>query len=123
MRYLLFWILVYTIVLATSQILLKLGVNRLTGISAHNPREIWLLAATAWKNPYLLFGTALLGSSFFLWLVILSWSKLNLVFPLTALTYVFVALLSYFLLGERMLWQNYAGIAFLAAGVFCLLYK
>jgi len=123
MRYLLFWIFIYTLILAISQVLLKLGVNRLEGITIHNPREVLALIFTALKNPYILFGTLLLGSSFLLWLVILSWFKLSLVFPLTALTYVFVALFSYFLLGEKMLWQNYAGIVFLAAGVFFLLYK
>jgi drug/metabolite transporter (DMT)-like permease len=109
---------------SVSQILLKLGMNRLAGVSAHDPRELFTLIITALKNPYLMIGAALLASSFFLWLVILSWFKLSLVFPLTALTYVFVAVLSYFVLGERLLlWQNYAGIVILAAGVFFLLYR
>lgn len=123
MKHLLLWITIYTSLLAISQVLLKLGMDRLDGITAHNPREILVLFLTALKNPYLLCGAVLLASSFFLWLVILSWFKLSLVFPLTALTYVFVAVLSYFLLGEKLIWPNYAGIALLAVGVFFLLYR
>jgi uncharacterized membrane protein len=64
-----------------------------------------------------------MAASFVLWLVILSWFKLSLVFPLTALTYLFVALLSYLMLGEKLLLQNYAGIILIALGIFFLLYK
>lgn len=123
MRNLLFWILFYTLALALSQILLKLGINRMGGFSVQNTKDMLLLALAILKNPYILIGTTLMASSFFLWLFILSWFKLSLVFPLTALTYIFVALLSYYLLGEKLFLQNYVGIFFMAIGVFFLLLK
>lgn len=123
MRNLLSWMFFYTFVLALSQILLKLGINRMGSFSVQNTKDMLLLALAILKNPYILTGTALMASSFFLWLFILSWFKLSLVFPLTALTYIFVALLSYYLLGEKLLLQNYIGIIFMAIGVFFLLLK
>ncbi|MFH1386481.1 MAG: hypothetical protein ABIH50_02325 [bacterium] len=123
MRHLLFWIFIYTFILALGQILLKLGMNRLAGFPLQNFKDVLLLLPALLKNPYLLIGTGLLAASFFLWLVILSWFKLSLVFPLTALTYLFVALLSYFMLGEKLFLQNYAGIFFIALGIFFLLLK
>ncbi|MBU0629671.1 MAG: hypothetical protein KKC80_01980 [Candidatus Margulisbacteria bacterium] len=123
MRYLLFWILVYTLLLSLSQIFLKLGMSRIAGFSLQNIREVLLLTAALLKNPYFLLGIGLMAASFLLWLVILSWFKLSLVFPLTALTYLFVAIFSYFMLGEKLLIQNYAGIVLIAFGIFFLLYK
>jgi drug/metabolite transporter (DMT)-like permease len=93
------------------------------GFSVQNTKDMLLLALAILKNPYILIGTTLMASSFFLWLFILSWFKLSLVFPLTALTYIFVALLSYYLLGEKLFLQNYVGIFFMAIGVFFLLLK
>jgi len=123
MRNLLFWILFYTLALALSQILLKLGINRMGSFSVQNTKDTLLFVLAILKNPYILTGTALMASSFFLWLFILSWFKLSLVFPLTAFTYIFVALLSYYLLGEKLFLQNYIGIIFMAIGVFFLLLK
>lgn len=114
---------IYTLIMAFGQIFLKLGMNRVGGFSLQNAKDVLPLLLALLKNPYLLLGTGLLAASFVLWLVILSWFKLSLVFPLTALTYVFVALLSYFMLGEKLLFVNYFGIIFIALGIFFLLYK
>jgi uncharacterized membrane protein len=64
-----------------------------------------------------------MASSFFLWLTILSWFKLSLAFPLTALAYVIVAVLSYFMLNEKLFLHNYLGIVLIAFGIFLLLFK
>lgn len=113
----------YTFILALGQIFLKLGMSAISGIAVPNAKEALPLFLAMVRSPYLLAGTALLAGSFFLWLVILSWYKLGLVFPLTALTYIFVSLLSYFMLGDKLLPQNYLGIALIACGVFFLLYR
>lgn len=123
MRHLLFWILIYTLVMALGQVFLKLGMNRMAGFSLQNTRDSLLLLPALLKSPYLLLGAGLMAASFILWLIILSWFKLSLVFPLTALTYIFVALFSYLMLGEKLLLQNYVGVIFIALGIFFLLYK
>jgi drug/metabolite transporter (DMT)-like permease len=123
MRHLLVWILIYTAVMAVGQIFLKMGLGRLAGFSLQNLKDALLILPGLLKSPYILLGAGLMAASFILWLFILSWFKLSLAFPLTALTYIFVVLLSYFMLGEKLLPQNYAGIVLIAFGIFFLLYK
>ncbi len=120
MRNILTWLLFYTIVLALSQIFLKLGVNQLGSVDLKNLPK---LAIDILTNPSLLLGTILLGSTFFIWLIILSKFPLSLAFPLTAMAYVFVGILSFFFLGEKLLLVNYFGMFLIACGLFFLLYK
>ena len=120
---LLVWLLIYTFTLAMSQILLKKGLTQIGTFSAHNIVDLFNLLVAVLKNPYVVGGTALMASSYFLWLAILSHFKLSIAFPLTAIGFIFVALLSYFILGERLLWHNYLGIGFIALGIFLLLFN
>jgi len=123
MRNLIFWIVIYTLVLAYSQVLLKIGLNQVGAINIRDSKDAITLAFTILKNFPVVFGVILMASSFFLWLYILSWFKLSLAFPLTALVYVFVAILSAFLLKEKLYLYNYSGILLIAIGIFFLLYK
>jgi len=123
MRNFIFWILFYTLVMAFSQILLKFGVSQIGGLKIATSRDVFLITFQVLKNPLIMGSIVLMVSSFFLWLYILSWFKLGLIFPLTALTYVFVALMSYFMPGEKLSLFNYSGIILIAVGVFFLLYK
>jgi len=123
MKNLFLWILFYTSIMAVSQVLIKFGTDQIGVIKITGVKDVYLIGLQVLKNPFILGSIVLLVSSFFLWLYILSWFKLGLIFPLTALTYVFVALLSYFMLGERLSSFNYFGIAFIATGVFFLLYR
>jgi drug/metabolite transporter (DMT)-like permease len=120
---LIFWILVYTFIMAVSQVLLKIGLTHFGTISVKSWQDIYPLVMVILHNYYLLGGTILMGSSFFLWLAMLSWFKLGVIFPLTALVYVFVALLTHFWLGEELYLINYFGILLIAAGIFFLLLK
>ena len=123
MRNLLLWILLYTLTLASSQIFLKLGVSEAGQISFKSINDLIPTILDILKSPLLILGTTLMGASFLLWVYILSWFKLGLVFPLTAITYIFVALLSFLFLGERLSAINYGGIVLVATGIFFLLYK
>ena len=123
MRNFLVWVLLYTLVMAFSQILLKFGVAHIGGFKIREFKDVLSITLQVLKNPLIMGSIVLMVSSFFLWLYILSWTKLGLVFPFTALVYVFVALMSYFMLGEKFSSFNYFGIAFIAIGVFFLLYK
>ena len=123
MKNLLLWILFYTLVLAFSQILLKLGVSQIGGFVIKDSKDLFPLALQVTKNPLIILGIILMASSFLLWIYILSWFKLGLVFPLTALVYVLVAILSYSLLGERLSALNYFGVILIATGVFFVLYR
>ena len=117
------WLLLYTLILALSQILLKVGLNNLGPLSFQSPGDIAHIAWAVLKDPPLLIGTFMMASSYFLWLAILSWFKLSLAYPLTAMGFVFVAVFSYFIIGEKLLFFNYFGIGLITVGVFILLYK
>ena len=114
---------IYTIVLALSQIFLKIGVSQIGGFKINSFADIVALVPAILSTPLLMLGIILMGGSFFFWMYILSWFKLSLVFPLTAMTYVFVAILASIFLGEKLLWINYLGIILIAAGIGFLVYK
>ena len=118
-----FWIIIYTFMLAFGQVLLKLGVNQVGTFSAKGMEEALQIAFSVIKNPYIIGACTLMTSSFILWMAILSWFKLSLALPLTAITYIIVAVLSYFMLDEKLALLNYFGIVLVTAGVFLLVYK
>lgn len=118
-----FWVTIYTFILALSQVILKMGLSQIGAFNIKSMQDVLPLALHVISNLYILIGTALMASSFFLWLAMLSWFKLSLIFPLTAFVYVFVALLSYFLLYEKLMPVNYFGVVLIALGIFFLLYK
>ena len=109
--------------MAFSQILLKSGVSQIGGFKIDGLRDVFLIIFQALKNPFIMGSIVLMVSSFFLWLYVLSWTKLGLIFPLTALTYVFVAVMSVFILGEKFSVYAYFGIVLIISGVFFLLYR
>lgn len=123
MKNLLFWLLVYTLIMAFSQILLKMGAVQIGSFKIKEFRDVLIIAFEVLTNPFVILSVTLMVSMFFLWMFILSWFKLGLVFPMTALTYVFVALMSYFFLGEALSLINYFGIILIASGIFFLLYR
>ncbi|MBU0671804.1 MAG: hypothetical protein KJ732_02115 [Candidatus Margulisbacteria bacterium] len=117
------WVVIYTSILAFSQIILKIGLVKVGSFNIKESKDLFSLGLALLSNPYVLLGTALMASSYFLWLAILSWFKLSVAFPMTALGFIFVALFSYFMLGEKLLLHNYLGIALIAVGIFLLLFK
>jgi uncharacterized membrane protein len=118
-----FWIIIYTFMVALAQVLLKFGVNQIGSFGAKGVEEALQIFFLTIKNPYIIGATTLMSSSFFLWMAILSWFKLSLALPLTAITYILVAVLSYFMLDEKLALLNYFGIVLVTAGVFFLVYK
>jgi len=69
------------------------------------------------RNPYIFVGVILLGIFFFLYLAALSWADLSFVLPLTALSYVFAALLAKFFLKEDVSWYRLAGTLIIIIGI------
>jgi len=117
------WVTFYSVMAALSQLLLKLGTNQTGKLTITSLQDILPLLAKVFLNPYILIGSILLTSGFVFWLVVLSFFQLGVVFPLTAMMYLFVAWMSYFTLGETMGWVNYIGMVLVAGGIFLLLYK
>ncbi len=112
-----------TVIGAAAQILIKQGTGQLgsghitlTSV-AHNPRLFVGYCIGIITNFKLFCGYALYGVMTFLMALALKGRELSRLFPIIALTYVWVTLLSLFLLGEHMNFFRVLGIAFIVCGV------
>lgn len=123
MKSVLLLVFIYTFAMAAAQIFLKFGMQEMGALKVKGIKDVVWLVINIFKNKAIVSGMALMVSSFILWLYVLSWSKLSLVFPLTAFMYIFVAVFAYFFLGEKLAAYNYLGIVLIVSGVFFLLYR
>jgi drug/metabolite transporter (DMT)-like permease len=96
-----------TILGATAQILLKTGANQLV-----HPSPLAMLT-----NVALLAGLSFYGVSTVLLVLALKDGELSLLYPVIALTYVWVTLLSLMLFHDRINPVKFAGIATIVVGV------
>lgn len=102
---------------AVGDIFLTQGMKSTGDISAMNLRQIFDMALKALSNWRLILGTALQAVYFGLWLAVLSWEDLSVALPLQALSYLVVAFLAQWFLGENVSGMRWAGICLICAGV------
>ena len=104
-----------TLIGAVSQILIKTGATHLAHHVAH---PSLLSAATGmFTDPWLFSGYALYGVSAVLMVLALRDGELSLLYPVIALTYVWVSLLSFVIFHESLGAFKLAGIALIVIGV------
>jgi drug/metabolite transporter (DMT)-like permease len=112
-----------TLIGAIAQILVKLGTAQLgaghitLGDVAHHPGLFVSFCIGILTNLKLFCGYLLYGVMTFLMALALRGRELSRLFPIIALTYVWVTILSLFLLGEHMNFFRSIGIAFIVCGV------
>lgn len=82
-----------------------------------DPRKIFKNPLILLTNYYVIGGCVLYAISAFIFIPALRGGELSVLYPLVSLTYVWVALLSMKLLGERMNPTKWAGILFIIIGV------
>jgi uncharacterized membrane protein len=110
-------ILVSVTLAAVAQLTLKAGMNRVTermgevGLSGASVRAIA-------ETPLVWLGLVLFGLSAVVWLGVLSRTSLSFAYPFAALTYVLIVLFDLFILHERIPAPRWAGVAFIAVGIF-----
>lgn len=102
---------------AVGDIFLTQGMKSCGDISTMGFRKIIATALGALTNWRLIFGTALQAVYFGLWLAVLSWEDLSVALPLQALSYLVVAFLSQWFLGEQVTNMRWAGICLICIGV------
>lgn len=79
----------------------------------------WLhLIFSVIRNPYIFAGVVLLGIYFYLYLAALSWADFSFVLPLTAMTYIFGAVLAKYFLNEDVSWFRWIGTIIIIIGIF-----
>jgi len=98
---------------STGDISLSYGMKHVGAISLARWTELF----AAVLNPWVALGIVLLLGFFAAYLSALSWSDLTYVLPATSLGYVLLALLSVWLLGEKVHLTRWIGILLVSSGV------
>lgn len=69
------------------------------------------------RNSYIFIGVVFLAVYFFLYLIALSWADLSFVLPLTAVSYIFAAILAMVFLKEDVTWLRWTGTVVIIIGI------
>src|SRR5208337_4052047 len=110
-------ILLATLSAAIGESLLSYGMKRNGQVDLAVPSQWGHLLLSVIRNPYVLAGVVFLAFFFFLYLAALSWADLSFVMPLTAMSYIFAALLARFVLKEEQSWFRWAGTVVITLGI------
>lgn len=102
---------------AVGQVLLRIGMEQIGGLSSFSPGALWRFGVATVLNPWVVTGTALNAGFYAAFLTSLSWSGISVVLPLSAVEYAFAVGLAIAVLGEVVTPLHWAGIAFVTAGV------
>ena len=102
-----------TVIGAFAQLLIKSGAN---GLPAHLGFDL-ASALSIVTNVKVIAGYSLYGINTVLLVLALRHAELSILYPIIALTYVWVSLLSIFVLHEHMNWDRGIGIALIVIGV------
>lgn len=113
-------VMFYAFLLAVSQFFYKQGMNQIGIITLTRLKGLPSLAVKMACNPYLLCGIIIGIFSFCLWLIILSWLKLTIAFPLQAVQFIFVVLIAWLLLREKIMLTDWLAIGFILSGIVLL---
>ena len=99
-----------------AQVLFKIGLGTIGEIQQINLPTIMAILF----NKYIVIGLSLYVVSFTLWFVALSKKELNFVYPFTGLTFVFVFLMSYFILHETISKTSILASSLIVLGILLL---
>jgi len=102
---------------AIGESLLSLGMRRYGSLNLTEPSHWFVLVSSVVRNPYVFLGVVFLSIFFFLYLAALSWADLSFVLPLTAVSYIFAALLAKFFLKEEVSWHRWTGTIVIVIGI------
>ena len=107
-------LVIVSVALSTAgQTSLKFGLDRLTPDDKATTTSFIAASAT---NPLVWLGILLFVGSVLVWMRVLADNELSWAYPLLGLSYVFVALSGWLILGDRMTAARVAGIVFVILG-------
>lgn len=99
-------ILLVVLLMSLGQILFKMSANN---IDIQTPSSLLSIK--------LFLGLFLYLSATILWMNVLRFTPLNIAYPLTSLAFIIVPILSYFLIGEQLTFNNFFGSVLIFIGV------
>jgi multidrug transporter EmrE-like cation transporter len=97
------------------QTVIKVGVGQPKTTTAMP--GLYGLVATIFTSPLILFGLVLYGIGALAWIAVLARLNLSFAYPLLALNFVLIAIISRFFLGEAIPTMRWLGIAVICAGI------
>lgn len=107
-----------TVFAAVAQVLLKYGANNpMPAMDLSNPASVWAFAMALATNWRLVFGYGLHGCNAALLVLALREGQLSVLYPVYALSYIWVDLLSLYFFHEHMNVWKAAGILLIIGGV------
>jgi len=109
--------LVAVILAAIGDVLLSIGMKQVGAVEIKGIGQVFQVGLKVVKNSWILLGTFTLLIFFILYLTALSHGELSLVMPLSAASYILVAILAKYLLGVEVSLQRMGGIFLVALGV------
>ncbi len=110
-------VLIAALSAAVGESLLSFGMRKYGAMDLAEPSHWLVLVSSVVRNPYVFLGVIFLGIFFFLYLAALSWADLSFVLPLTAVSYLFAALLAKFFLKEEISWHRWTGTIVIVIGI------
>jgi drug/metabolite transporter (DMT)-like permease len=102
---------------ALGQIMVRRGMQQVGSLENYAPLALVTYFWHALGNTYVIGGTILNAVFYFLFLAALSWTDVTVALPLTAIEYLFAAILAVALLKENVSAVRWAGIVLVVAGV------
>lgn len=113
-------ILVMVIANPLGNVLLGKGMKHAGPLDLSTPGHVLHTGFTIFASPNIWMGIASLLAFFAASTLVLSWADYSFVQPISALGYAVTALLSYFVLNERVSFLRCLGIAIICVGVFAV---
>lgn len=101
-------VMLATLLTATGQFLFKMGTANM------------LLNISLLTNWYLIAGFAIYGISAAILVISLKYGELSVLYPIIALSFVWVNIISFELLGEQLSTLKWAGVSLIIIGVSCI---
>jgi uncharacterized membrane protein len=104
------------VAMVATQLLLRKGMSQVGDLASHSGLVSFFFDAI--KSPYILIAVVTTAIAAGSWLIAISKAEINRIYPFMGLTFVFVALLSWPILGESVSsWWRWVGIGFVCVGV------
>lgn len=101
------------------QIVLKLGSNKLTGFMA-SPSNIIKSVFSILLIPEIVIGLVLFGTSFLLWIKVLTSNELSYAYPMVSLGYILTTFAGVFLFKETFTTSKLIGVIVIIVGVYII---
>jgi len=102
---------------AVGQILVRRGMQQVGALESYVPADLAVYFWHTVSNPFVIWGTVLNTVFYVLFLAALSWTDVTVALPLTAIEYIFAAVLAVLILKEVVSPLRWAGILLVVLGV------